>query len=59
MPNGTLDWKSYQFNQFPLQGYTAATCPSVIEMTYSIPSGTLKNGTSYTGTARAAYLPGT
>ncbi len=58
MPNGTMTWKSHNFHNVPLEGYTAATCPTVIEINYNIPSGKLKDGTKFHGTNRTAFLPG-
>eukprot|EP00347_Sterkiella_histriomuscorum_P018798 403344134 len=58
MPNGSMTWKSYPYEQSPLQGYSVFDCPNVIIIDYSIPSGTLSDGTRYHGTSRRAFLPG-
>lgn len=59
MPSGTMTWKLYQFRNIPLEGYTEQNCPNVIEINYNMPSGKNKDGTSYHGTSRRAFLPGT
>ena len=41
-----------------LQGFDKSTCPFVIIIEYHFPSGTLANGTNYSGTRRTAFLPG-
>lgn len=51
MPDGTMGWSS---SSSSLSGFPRV---GSIEFWYDFPSGTLPDGTRYSGTARTAYLP--
>lgn len=53
MPNGTIQANRYSSREIQLEGYQGV---GAIEIVYNFPNGS-RNGVSYRGTSRAAYLP--